>query len=83
MQRFCKEVVSWRALRHPNVLPLIGVMATEAEFAMVSAWMTNGNINQFVEEHQDINRFELVGSLFNLLESTSVVDCPKFCGTHS
>ena len=34
---------------------------TETEFAMVSAWMPNGNINQFVREHQDANRFELVG----------------------
>ena len=60
-QRFCKEFVPWKALRHPNVLPLLGVVMTETEFAMVSAWMPNGNINQFVREHQDANRFELVG----------------------
>lgn len=39
----------------------MGVMVTEVEFAMISEWMTNGNINQFVEEHQEVNRFELVG----------------------
>ena len=33
---------------------------TETQFAMVSEWMTNGNINQFVTLHQDANRFELV-----------------------
>ena len=33
---------------------------TETQFAMVSEWMTNGNINQFVTVHQDANRFELV-----------------------
>ena len=33
---------------------------TETEFAMVSEWMPNGNINQFVKEHSDANRFELV-----------------------
>ena len=32
-------------------------------FAMVSEWMTNGNINEFIEENQDVNRFELVGPL--------------------
>ena len=27
---------------------------------MVSGWMANGNINQFVEAHRDANRFDLV-----------------------
>ena len=31
-------------------------------FAMVSEWMTNGNINQFIMACQDANRFELVSS---------------------
>ena len=30
-------------------------------FAMISEWMDNGNINEFIEEHRDVNRFELVG----------------------
>ena len=34
---------------------------TETEFAMVSEWMPNGNINEFVKERPDTNRFELVG----------------------
>ena len=33
---------------------------TENEFAMVSEWMPNGNINQFVAAHRDVDRFELV-----------------------
>ena len=60
MQRFCKEFVAWKALRHPNVLPLLGVLMSGTQFAMVSRWMSNGNINQFVKAHQDVNRFELV-----------------------
>ena len=32
------------------------------QFVMVSEWMANGNINQFVEAHTDVDRFELVGS---------------------
>ena len=30
-------------------------------FAMTSEWMESGNINEFIEAHQDANRFELVG----------------------
>jgi len=31
------------------------------QFAMVSGWMFNGNINEFIKVHRDANRFELVG----------------------
>ena len=60
-QRFCKEVMTWKTLRHPNVLPLLGVTMGNHRFAMVSEWMANGNINEFIEAHSDVNRFELVG----------------------
>ena len=64
----------WKALRHQNVLPLLGVIMTETEFSMVSEWMPNGNINQFVAAHQDASRFELVRSPFELLCSLHVAD---------
>jgi hypothetical protein len=57
----------WKALEHPNVLPLLGVIMAETQFAMVSEWMKNGNIRQFVTEHWDVNRFELVGFPFECL----------------
>jgi len=66
--------VSWKALQHPNVLPLLGVIMTETEFSMVSEWMPNGNINQFVSAHQDANRFELVRLPFELLYFATVAD---------
>ncbi|KAF9781558.1 kinase-like domain-containing protein [Thelephora terrestris] len=63
ISRFCKEVITWNALRHPNVLSLIGVTMTKGEFAMTSEWMMNGNINEFVEAHWEVNRFELLGDV--------------------
>ena len=60
-QRFCKEAVMWKTLRHPNVLSLLGATMVDGQFAMVSEWMVNGNINEFVKAHRDVNRFELVG----------------------
>jgi len=57
--------VTWNALRHPNVLPLLGVTMGNSEFAMVSEWMTNGNINEFIKAHGDANRLELVRSPAN------------------
>ena len=54
----------WKTLRHPNVLPLIGVTMSATRFAMISDWMANGNINSFVKAHPDANRLELVGVSF-------------------
>ena len=60
-QRFCKQVLMWKNLNHQNVLPLLGVAMGYQRFTMISEWMDNGNINEFVEAHENVNRFELVG----------------------
>ena len=60
LQRFCREGVAWKHLRHPNILPLLGVTVSEHRFAMVSEWMDNGNINQFIVKEQHANRIMLV-----------------------
>jgi len=59
----------WKALRHPNVLPLIGVSMSETRFTMISDWMADGNINNFVKAYPDANRLELVGFSFAALPS--------------
>ena len=59
VQRFCKEVIAWRVLRHPNVLPLLGVTMEDKRFVMVSEWMKNGNIIDFLKG-KNTGRLELV-----------------------
>ena len=54
----------WKSLRHLNVLPLMGVMMAENEFVMVSEWMPNGNINEFIKANPEAERIELVGPPF-------------------
>ena len=60
----------WRNLRHPNILRLIGVTMTKTQFAMVSDWMENGNINEFVKANPDTNRLELVCFPFKVSPSS-------------
>ena len=57
---FCREAMTWRALRHQNVLPFLGVAMSVNQFAMASEWMDNGNVNEFIKAHRDVDRFELV-----------------------
>ena len=52
----------WRNLSHSNILDLIGVPDTleDGSFSMVSEWMANGNIMEYVCSN-DGNHFQLVG----------------------
>lgn len=52
----------WRHLRHPNVLPLFAATFDKeaVRFALVSKWMDNGNINEFIKKHDNVNRAQLV-----------------------
>ena len=38
---------------------------SETHFAMISDWMMNGNINEFVRENPSANRLKLVGFSFD------------------
>ena len=53
--------MTWKFLNHPNLLPLLGVTMSNNHFAMVSEWMFNGSINDFIKTNRNANRFELVG----------------------
>ena len=50
---FLSELVIWQRLSHPNVLPFYGVhfldMTVETRFCLVSPWMENGNVVEFLE----------------------------------
>ena len=52
--------MTWKTLSHPNVLPLLGVTVMDKHFAMVSEWMANGSINEFIQANRDVNQFKLV-----------------------
>ena len=52
--------MAWRALRHPNVLRLLGVTVSETRFAMVSKWMVRGSIDEFVKADINADRLKLV-----------------------
>ena len=62
LQQFCREVVLWSTLSHPNVSKLVGVHGDmgRGQFSTVSEWMAHGNIMQFIKNNH-ANRLELVG----------------------
>ena len=52
-------------LEHPNVLPLKGFIQSEQSAlpSLVTEWMENGSLKQYLREHADANAFFLVGVL--------------------
>jgi len=56
-------VVLWKSLNHPNILGLVGVCpwndTPDARLTMVSEWMENGNIAEYIKRN-DCYRMRLV-----------------------
>ena len=63
LQRFMNEVVGWKWLRHENILPFVGVSEIPQPLSMVSVWMGNGDITNFIKTTPNQNPFSLVGTL--------------------
>ncbi|KAJ7808493.1 kinase-like domain-containing protein, partial [Mycena leptocephala] len=54
IQKFVKEAIVWRYLKHPNILPFLGVDGTTfpaPRMAMVSPWMPQGSVLNYVSEN--------------------------------
>jgi len=72
LQGFSTEVVTWRQLSHPNVLPFYGVFHlnnNRSRVCLISPWMENGNIVQFLSKFPDANRIKLVSRIRSLAQA--------------
>ncbi|KAJ6561591.1 kinase-like domain-containing protein, partial [Mycena capillaripes] len=66
LQNFAKEALVWHYLRHPNIVPLLGVDGTTfpgLAMAMVSPWMQQGNVLNYIAKHSPTSRYAI--SLLN------------------
>jgi serine/threonine protein kinase len=52
-KRLCREALVWRQLRHPNVLPFIGLDARTFPYnnlpALLSPWMEHGTLREYIQ----------------------------------
>ncbi|KAF8753715.1 Histone deacetylase (HDAC) interacting [Rhizoctonia solani] len=58
-KRAMMEIYYWSKLNHKNVSKLLGITMLEERLAMVSEWMENGTLNQYLKKNPTINRYEL------------------------
>ncbi|KAF9789525.1 kinase-like domain-containing protein [Thelephora terrestris] len=57
---FCCEVIMWKRLSHPNTLPFLGAYINALELVMVSPWMEDGNIREYLLSKPHVNRLSLL-----------------------
>jgi len=53
----------WKRLSDPNILSLIGASLHGSELIMVSEWMNNGNIKQYLQRNPHANKPSLASAL--------------------
>ena len=59
-QMFYREVVGWKYISHPNIAPFLGISEILFSFCIISPWLSNGNIAQYIRKHQIVGRLKLV-----------------------
>ena len=53
----------WKRISHPNIVPFLGVSEAPAPISMVSEWMPNGNVRDYIEKNPGVSRLQLVCQL--------------------
>ncbi|KAF9643194.1 hypothetical protein BDM02DRAFT_3151818 [Thelephora ganbajun] len=72
---FCQEAVMWKYLKHPNILPLLGVTISSLE--LVSNWMAGGTLPEYIGKYSDVNQIELLCEVANGLHYLSGHSSPN------
>ena len=62
LQRFCKEVLLWKRLNHPNILTFYGASTNQNQFSLVCPWMESGNVLSYTRKNPKANRLRLVST---------------------
>ncbi|KAG9091698.1 hypothetical protein FRC06_000451 [Ceratobasidium sp. 370] len=54
-----REIYAWSKLKHPNVLDLVGLSTFRGQISIVSAWMENGTLPEYIAANPGVNRYQL------------------------
>lgn len=64
----------WKRLDHKNIVPLLGI--TTAPLQLVSKWMPDGNLMEYVGKHSNTNRHDLLSDIaegLHFLHSRNII----------
>ncbi|KAG6859766.1 hypothetical protein C0995_004359, partial [Termitomyces sp. Mi166 len=60
-----KEAIIWEQLSHPNILAFYGIYWFQNRLCLVSPWMQNGNIIEYLEQYPRAPRMTLTADVAN------------------
>ncbi|KAG9089081.1 hypothetical protein FRC06_001722, partial [Ceratobasidium sp. 370] len=60
-----RELRTWSKCNHPNVARLMGLAEFNDQIAMVSPWMENGHLRNYVNKNPTVDRLELCTQIAN------------------
>ena len=66
-KRFTNEAILWGQLSHANLLPFYGLYQFRSRACLVSPWVDNGHVNEYLDLNPDVDRTLLVSTLDQLL----------------
>ncbi|KEP45443.1 eukaryotic translation initiation factor eIF2A [Rhizoctonia solani 123E] len=77
MKRAARELFYWSKMRHDNIHQLLGVIVFKDQYlGMVSEWMDNGNLHEYLRRNPNADCFQLcngVASGLNYMHCESTV----------
>jgi hypothetical protein len=56
---FYQAAVLWKHLKHPNILPLLGVTVSPPRHIL--DWVSDGTLDKYITENPNVDRLKLVG----------------------
>ncbi|ELU39093.1 protein tyrosine kinase domain-containing protein [Rhizoctonia solani AG-1 IA] len=68
LKRAARELSCWSSYKHKNILPILGFAIVKGDLAMVSRWMKNGYVTEYVVNNPNCDRSGLASA--NLTEPT-------------
>lgn len=61
-QIFFREVVVWKRLHHPNIVPFLGIPSKVLRLEIICEWMENDRITEYAKKHPGVDHVGLVSS---------------------
>ncbi|KAG8894796.1 hypothetical protein FRB99_000982 [Tulasnella sp. 403] len=58
--KLVREIRVWKGLKHKRIIPLLGFAVLEMGACLISPWCINGNAQEYLPKHPEVNRRALV-----------------------
>ncbi|CAE6482147.1 unnamed protein product [Rhizoctonia solani] len=68
LKRATRELACWCFPKHQNILPVLGFAVIRGHLAMVSPWMKNRRITDYIENNPSVDRLELCVQLIGAID---------------